>query len=248
MKAQVSIAALVLTGVAGLTGSGHAAAPPADATAAQRGAPLIEQMVVFRDGEVVSGRVPAKPAVAIVDSRRCAVAARTALATLLRADPGPVGFHDYGDCSRRAADSSGLFVRAIRGQRNRAQDGWVYKVGRELATAGAADPAGPFGDGRLKAGQRVLWFYCRQRAAGTCQRSLEVDTAVDGRRLSVTVTGYDDAGEGVAVGGAKVVAGDARATTGADGKATLTLERGSHRVHAVKRGAIRSFGKRVEIG
>ena len=247
MKAQVSIAAVVLVGAVGLAASGHAAPPP-DATAAQKGAPLIEQMVVFRDGDVVTGRVRAKPAVAKVDGRRCAVAARTALATLLRADPGRIGFHDYGDCSSRAADSAGLFVKSIRGERNRAQDGWVYKVGRRLATAGAADPAGPFGDGRLKGGQRVLWFYCRQLEAGTCQRSLEIETAVDGRRLSVTVTGYDDAGDGVTVKGAAVVAGDERATTQADGSATLTLDRGSYRVHATRRGASRSFAKRVRIG
>lgn len=246
MKAQVSIAA-VLIGAAGLAASGHAVAPPA-ATTAQQGALRIEQMVVFRGEAVVGGRVSAKPTVAIVDGRRCAVAARTALATLLRADPGRIGFHDYGDCSSRAADSAGLFVKSIRGERNRGQDGWVYKVGRKLATAGAADPAGPFGDGRLRAGQRILWFYCRQLAAGTCQRSLEIETAVDGRRLSVTVTGYDDAGDGVAVRGAEVVAGEERATTGADGGATLTLDRGGYSVHATKRGASRSFARRVKIG
>lgn len=252
MKTQVSIAAVVLTGAAALAASGNAATSR-DAAAAQQGAPRIEQMIVFRSGAVVSGRAAAKPTVAIVDGRRCAVAARTALAALLRVDPGRIGFHDYGDCSNRAADSAGLFVKSIRGERNRAQDGWVYKVGRKLATAGAADPAGPFGDGRLKAGQRVLWFYCRQLAAGTCQRSLEIDTAVDGRRLAVTVMGYDDAGDGVAVKGATVVAageaatGGERATTGADGSATLTLDRGSYRVHATKRGVSRSFGKRVEI-
>jgi hypothetical protein len=246
MKARVSIAMAVLTGAACLAASGQAAAP-SDAGAARQGALRIEQMVVFRSGKVVSGRVPAKPVAATVDGRRCAVAARTPLATLLHADPGPIGFHDYGACSRRAADGVGLFVRSIRGERNRGQDGWVYKVGRRTATAGAADPSGPFGDGRLRWGQRVVWFYGLYRDAGF-QRSLEIDTAVDGRRLSVTVTGYDDGGDGVAVAGAKVRAGAARATTDADGRATLTLERGSHRVHAEKRGAIRSFAKRVRIG
>ena len=210
-------------------------------------AAVISQMVLFPGGDVVRERVVAKPAVATVDGSRCAVAARTAMATLLRADPGRIGFHDYGDCSNRAADSAGLFVESIRDARNRAQDGWVYKVGRRLATAGAADPAGPFGDGRLRAGQRVLWFYCRQREAGTCQRSLEIEAAVDGRRLSVTVTGYDDAGDGVAVRGATVVAGDRRASTDADGRATLTLKPGRYWVHAIKRGTSRSFSERVTI-
>jgi hypothetical protein len=243
MKAQVSIAAVVATGAAALAAGGQAVP-----STAQGGVPFVEQMVLFPGGDVVRGRVAAKPATAIVDGRRCAVAARTALAALLRADPGRIGFHDYGDCSSRAADSAGLFVRSVRGERNRAQDGWVYKVGRELATAGAADPAGPFGDGRLRAGQRVLWFYCRQRAAGTCQRSLEIDATGGGRRVSVTVTGYDDAGDGVEIEGATVVAGDVRATTDADGEATLTLDRGRHRIHAVKRGASRSFAERVTIG
>jgi hypothetical protein len=211
-------------------------------------AAVISQMVLFPGGDVVRDRVAAKPAVATVDGRRCAVAAKTAMATLLRADPGRVGFHDYGDCSGRAADSAGLFVESIRGERNRAQDGWVYKVGRRLATAGAADPAGPFGDGRLRAGQRVLWFYCRQRSAGTCQRSLEIDTAVEGRQLSVTVTGYDDAGDGVTVKGATVVVGDQRASTDADGRATLRLKPGRHWVYAAKRGTSRSFAERVTIG
>jgi hypothetical protein len=247
MKTQVSIAAVVMTGVAALAASGNIA-PAQVVAAAQDGAPRIEQMIVFRSGAVVSGRVTPRSTVARVDGRRCAVAARTAMAALLRADPGPIGFHDYGDCSSRAADGAGLFVRSIRGERNRAQDGWVYKVGRKLATAGAADTAGPFGDGRLKAGQRVLWFYCRQLATGTCQRSLEVDTTVDGRRLSVTVVGYDDAGDGVAVEGATVVAGDERTRTGAGGSATMTLDRGSYRVYATKRGATRSFARRVKIG
>jgi hypothetical protein len=247
MRTQVSIAAVVLTGVAALPASGNAAAAEVVAAGPQ-GAPRIEQMIVFRSGAAVSGRVTPKPTMAVVDGRRCAVAARTAMAALLRVDPGPIGFHDYGDCSSRAADSAGLFVESIRGERNRAQDGWVYKVGRKLATAGAADPAGPFGDGRLKAGQRVLWFYCRQLAAGTCQRSLEIDTEIDGRRLSVTVTGYDDAGKGRAVKDATVVAGDKRARTGEGGSATLTLDRGSYRVYATKRGATRSFARRVNVG
>lgn len=211
-------------------------------------AAVISQMVLFPGGDVVRDRVAAKSAVATVDGRRCAVAARTAMATLLRADPGRIGFHDYGDCSSRAADSAGLFVESIRGKRNRARDGWVYKVGRRLATAGAADPAGPFGDGRLRAGQRVLWFYCRQRSAGTCQRSLEIDTAVEGRRLSVKVTGYDDAGDGVAVKGATVVVGGRRESTDADGRATLRLKPDRHWVYAAKRGMSRSFAERVKIG
>lgn len=246
MKAQLSIAAALTVGAAGLFATAQAA-PPLDASASQGAAPRVRQMVVFGDGSVVGGRVRAKPTSATVDGRRCAIAARTALATLLRSEPGRIRFHDYGECSRRPADSAGLFVRSIRDERNRGRDGWVYKLGRKLATAGAADPTGPFGDGRLKAGQRVLWFYCRQLATGTCQRSLEVETAVEGRRLSVEVTGYDDAGDGIAVKGATVRAVGKVARTDTDGTATLSLARGRHRVHATKRGAIRSFVERVRI-
>ena len=73
------------------------------------------------------------------------------------------------------------------------------------------------------------------------------ETTVEGPRLLVTVTGYDDSGDGIAVAGATVRAGSERAQTDGDGKATLTLERGRYLVHAVKRGAIRSFAKRVII-
>ncbi|HEX2070580.1 MAG TPA: hypothetical protein VHF90_02910 [Thermoleophilaceae bacterium] len=246
MKAQVSSAVVLLGGIAAFATGAHAGPSP-DATATLTGAPRIEQMVVFRSGAAIERRVSAKRATAKVGDRLCSIAARTPMATLLRADPGPIRFRDYGNCSRRAADGVGLFVTSIRGERNRGQDGWVYKVGRELGTAGAADPAGPFGDGRLKAGQRVLWLYCRQRSTGSCQRSLEIDTSVDGRELAVKVTGYDDGGNGVAVAGATAIAGDERATTDGEGGATLTLKPGSYRVRAAKRGAIRSFSERVTI-
>lgn len=246
MKAQVSSAVLVLAGVAVLATNAHGSAH-ATAIAPAKGAPLIDQMVVFRSGKVVEGHVRAERTSVTVGKRACGVAAATALAALVRSDPGPIGFHDYGDCSRRPADSSGLFVRAIRGERNRSQDGWVYKVGRKLATAGAADPAGPFGRGRLRAGDDVVWFYCRQFSTGSCQRSLEASTEFDGGRVTVTVRGYDDAGEGIEIAGATVHAGRKRTTTDGEGRATLTLARGRHEVYATKKGTIRSFDKKVTI-
>jgi len=246
MKAQVSTAAVALAGAAALVASAQGMAAPG-ATVAQEGVPKIDQLVVFRSGAVVEKKVAAKRTMVKVGRRDCVVASATALAALVRAKPGPIAYHDYGSCSRKPADSAGLFVKAMRGERNRAQDGWVYKVGRKLATAGAADPSGSFGSGRLRSGDDVVWFYCRQLTSGTCQRSLEIDTAVDGDELSVTVTGYDDAGDGTAVAGAAVRAGGERATTDADGKATLSLERGRHAVYAAKKGTIRSFAKRVKI-
>jgi hypothetical protein len=246
MKAQVSSAVLVLAGAAVLATTAQGSAERT-AVASAKGAPLIDQMVVFRSGKVVEGPARAERTTVTVGKRACGVAAATALAALVRSDPGPIGFHDYGNCSRRPVDSAGLFVKAIRGERNRAQDGWVYKVGRKLATAGAADPAGPFGSRRLRAGNDVVWFYCRQFSTGTCQRSLEVATEFDAGRVTVTVRGYDDAGEGMEIAGATVHAGGKTATTDGEGRATLALGRGRHEIHATKKGAIRSFGKRLTI-
>jgi hypothetical protein len=247
MKAQMSSAVLVLAGVAVLAASAHGVGDVTTMTAA-KGAPPIDQMVVFRSGKVlVDEGYRAKRTTATVSKRTCGIAAATAMAALVRSDPGPIGFHDYGDCTRRPADSAGLFVKAIRGERNRAQDGWVYKVGRKLATAGAADPAGSFGSGRLRSGADVIWFYCRQFSTGSCQRSLELETEFDGGRLTVTVRGYDDAGDGVEIAGATVHAGGETAKTDAGGQAALTLKRGRHDVYAAKQGAIRSFTKRVTI-
>ena len=96
-----------------------------------------------------------------------------------------------------ARDGGGLFVGSIRGDVNRGQNGWVYKVGRRAATAGAADPSGPFGRGRLRTGQRVTWFYCRLRDGG-CQRTLELKLRAEAGAVVATVRGYDDEGHGVA--------------------------------------------------
>ncbi len=246
MKAQLSSAALVLAGAVVLAASAHGSTNT-KVSAAAKGAPLIDQMVVFRSGKVVEGRARAERTTVKIGKRSCGVAAATPLAALLRSKPGPIGFHDYGDCSRRPADSAGLFVKAMRGERNRAQDGWVYKVGRKLATAGAADPAGPFGNGRLRAGDDVVWFYCRQFATGTCQRTLEATTEFDAGRVTVTVRGYDDAGEATEIAGATVHAGRKTATTDGEGRATLTLGRGRHEIYATKKGTIRSFDEKLTI-
>src|SRR6476469_4270353 len=103
MKAQVSSAALVLAGAALLAPSAHGSAQ-ATAVASAQGAPLIDQMVAFQSGKVVDKRVRAERTTATVGKRACGVAAATALAALVRSDPGSIGFHDYGDCSRRPAD------------------------------------------------------------------------------------------------------------------------------------------------
>ena len=136
-------------------------------------------------------------------------------------------------------------MTAIGDDRNRGQRGWVYKVGRRAATAGAGDIAGPFGNGRLRAGQRVTWFYCLR--AGDCQRTLEVRARPAAGGIEAAVRAYDDAGDGVPVEGARVSAGGVTAVTAADGRAQLALPTGTYRVTARKDGLVRSFTERVEV-
>ena len=216
------------------------------ASPAAAAAPVVEQMVVFRDGDAVTRTVTATEARVRVGRRRCTVGEGTALAALVRSRVGRLGLVDYGSCSMRARDSVGLFVRSIKGERNRGQDGWVYKVGRRGATAGAGDPSGALGRGRLKPGQRVTWFYCRLRDGG-CQRTLTVDARPEPGAVSVTVRGYDDEGRGVPVAGATVTAGSASAVSGADGSARLALPAGRHRLVAERDGLVRSFPERVVV-
>ena len=213
---------------------------------AEAAVPKIRQLVVFRDGSATSDTVSTRAARVRVEGRRCVAGDGTALAALVRSRPGRIGLRDFGACSLRPRDGGGLFVRSIRGDRNRAQHGWVYKVGRRAATAGAADPAGPLGRGRLRAGQRVTWFYCRLRDGG-CQRTLELSWRAEPGALVTTVRGYDDDGRGVPVEGATVRAGGAEALTDATGEARLALPAGRHRAVAEKPGLVRSFAERVEV-
>jgi hypothetical protein len=233
----VSRRALIGIGVATLL----LAAPSADAAA-----PTVRQLVVFRSGDAVTRTVTAGRVLVRVRGRRCAAGDGTALAALVRSRPGRLRLRDFGSCSRRPRDGAGLFVSAIGPDRNRGQNGWVYKVGRRSATAGAADPSGPFGRGRLRSGQRVTWFFCRLRGGG-CQRTLEVRANAEPGGLVATVRGYDDEGRGVAVEGATVSAGGASALTGPDGSARLALPAGAYRVVASKSGLVRSFAERAEV-
>jgi hypothetical protein len=228
---------LVLAAVVGtlLCGVPAEAAPPA-----------VRQMVVFRDGTALTDTVSTRATRVRVEGRRCAVGSATALAALVRSRPGRLRLRDFGACSRRPRDGGGLFVQAIGPDANRGQDGWVYKVGRRAATAGAADPSGPFGRGRLRAGQRVTWYYCRLRRGG-CQRTLELRARAEPGALVATVRGYDDEGRGVAVAGATVSAGGSTALTGPNGVARLPLPSGRYRVVAEKAGMVRSFAERVEV-
>ncbi len=218
--------------------------PEAPAAAAKP--PQVKQLVAFKSGRVVEKGVRASATRVRVEGRRCAVGAGTALASLVAARPGRIGLADYGSCTTRPRDAGGLYVRSIRSERARGLSGWVYKVGRRLATAGAADPAGAFGNGRLRAGRRVTWFYCRIRNA-SCQRTLGAAPEGEAGGATVTVRGYDDDGKGVPVAGATVSTGGAQAVTDAAGRATLALAPGAYRVRAHKRGLVPSFRERVIV-
>ena len=213
---------------------------------AEAAAPKIRQLVVFRDGTATSETVSTRATRVRVEGRRCTAGDGTALAGLVRSRPGRIRLRDFGACSARPRDGAGLFVQGIRGNRNRGQNGWVYKVGRRAATAGAADPGGPLGRGRLRAGQRVTWFYCRLREGG-CQRTLELTWRAEPGTLVATVRAYDDDARGVPVEGATVRAGDAEALTDAAGMASLALPPGRYRAVAEKPGLVRSFAERVEV-
>jgi len=134
--------------------------------------------------------------------------------------PPYFALRDYGRCGKRAADAASLYVRRIGPDRGAGPNGWVYKVRRKVPGAAAGDPAGV----RLRAHERVLWFYCRMGAHG-CQRTLELTVpgaAAAGAQLTATVRGYDDNGRGVAIADATVALAGATTQTGAGGAATLT--------------------------
>ncbi len=217
------------------------ASPPAAVAAA----PKVQQLVVFRDGQALQKMTGTGTTTVRVRARRCTAGGGTALAALVRSRPGTLRLRDFGRCSTRPSDSAGLLVTGIRTDRNRGQRGWVYKVGHRAATAGAGDTGGPFGRGRLRAGQRVTWFYCLR--AGDCQRTLGVKTSSTAGGVVATVRGYDDAGDGVPVEGASVSAGGVTGLTGADGRVQLALVSGTHRLVARKDGLVRSFSERVEV-
>lgn len=236
--------ALLSVGVAALV----AGAGPSVAPARSLAGP--EVMVVGRTAVLAGPSGVRAPATRVrVGGRRCRIAANTPVAFLaaLRRSGGPsFRLRDYGSCSSRLRDAGGLYVSRIGREGARGRAGWVYKVGRRVSSLGAADPKVAVGRGK-----RVLWFWCR--SASNCQRTLEVSAparADPGQSVAVVVRGYDDSGRGVAVAGAEVALGDARATTDADGRATLTApaQTGSHAITATRPGLVRSFPRWIAVG
>ena len=207
-------------------------------------APRVDQLVVFRNGDAKSETVGTKPVRARAGDRRCRIPRATPLAALVRSKVAKLRLLDFsGSC-----DPSTLFVQRIGPNRNRGQSGWVYKVGNRQGTTAASDPSGPFGTGRLDRRVRVTWFYCVFEAGG-CQRTLALRARDEGGgTVTVRVSAYDDEGRGARLADATVRAGAVTATTDANGVATLTLPAGTHRLHARKRGHVRSFNERVVVG
>jgi hypothetical protein len=235
--------------------SGHAGASAASRS--RHPAAKVTVMVVGRDGVLLGPRVVRLRAARIrVAGKRCALPAATPLSALAAAlAPSSVDFHvrDFGSCSKHGRDSAQLFVDRIADERNTGSDGWVYKVGRRAGSAGAADPGGPFGHGRLQGGRRLLWFYCRLDSGnGRCQRTLVVRAlrggGAPGERLSVTVRGYDDDGRGRREEGVSLTLGGSASVTGADGRAALTLPAsGRYLLEASKPGLVPAFPVAVRV-
>jgi hypothetical protein len=247
MRRALAIAALA----ASLGGAALAAAP----AGALVFSPRVTVMVTGRYRVLHAPvSVLARPAT-VYAGRRCVVSQGTALAALAATHVFR-GFHlvDYGSCSLRPLDASGLFVNRIGTDYNAGRNGWVYKVDTRSATNGAADLSGPFGRGRLRTGQRVTWFYCYMQPTGSCQRTLSVLVAAPrfapGAPVPVAVRGYDDLGRSVAVAGAFVSIAGAGALTAADGTATLTAPATAGRplISAVHAGMVPAFPVAVTVG
>jgi hypothetical protein len=210
-------------------------------------APAVDVMVVGRERVLhAPAEVRLKERAVTAGGRRCRVGAATPLSALaaLRLR---LQIRDYARCGRNPRAAAGLYVRSVNGERERGDEGWVYKVGRTASTLGAGDTSR-----RLRDGGRVTWFWCVR--AGDCQRTLEVSprraTAAPGTPLRVTVRGYDDLGRGAPVSGAAVRLGPATAVTAADGTATLTApaQTGDLPLEAEREGMVPAFPGEVRVG
>jgi hypothetical protein len=227
---------------------GAAAALAVVAAAPAQASPRVEQLVAFEKGDAEQRLVKAVGTKVRVGGKRCAVGSGTALAALLRSGLTGIRLQDYGSCSSRPADAAGLYVARIRKDSARGLSGWVYKVGNKVATTGAGDRSGPFGNGLLKPGARVTWFYCHMRTNG-CQRTLAIKPeALGGGEVRVTVRAYDDRGKARRATGATVHVGAVTAKTDSNGVATLTTSPGmTTGVYAESSGMVRSFQEPVDV-
>jgi hypothetical protein len=201
------------------------------APVAEAAGPRVRAMVVGRSGDVVAGVKSVR--LDAFRTGRCRIGSGLPLGALqaLR-----VSWRARGGCESK-------YVFQVGRARAGGQQGWVYKVGTRSGTAAATDPSGPFGNGRIRSGAEVVWFWCRR--ALRCQRSLKVTgerRVRVGRTLRVRVRGYDDFGRSRVVRGARVSVGRARVRTNRRGLATIRMaRRGLFRLRASKRGLVPAF-------
>ena len=206
------------------------------AAGAAAASPTIEMMVIGKTRTLLAPRsVIVRATTVKIGRRRCRVAAGTALAALIDARAKPRVTNVAG------CDPASMFVTKVGPDANRGIAGWQYKIGHTSPSFSAGSTSG-----RLRRGQQVLWFWCAR--ANACQRTLAISVASD--RLTgiqrVTVTGYDDNGHGVKVGGATVhIDATTTVTTGRDGTATFSVVPGRHTLYASKPGLIQSFPQTV---
>jgi hypothetical protein len=258
----LAIAIAAITAIAAGAGA-DARAPASSRTAAA--APTVQSMVVGIGGKLLSPAraIAASASTVRVGRKSCAVAAGTPLAVLaaLQHAGGPrFALRDYGHCGSSPRDSAELFLDSLGGESNSGQNGWEYKVDGLAGSAGAADPSGPTGNGRLlRSGQRVLWFWCVSSASG-CERTLEASVSpasvAPGGAITVSVRGYDDEGHAAAVSDALVTiagshsnSGAPSASTGSDGTVALTAPTtpGRYELTATRSGLVPSFPQAVVV-
>ena len=208
------------------------AAAPADAAG-----PRVRAMLVGTSGNVVAGVKQVR-----LDGfrhRDCRIARGLPLGAL----------HFLGVSYRTRGGCDSLYVFQVGGTRAGGAKGWVYKVGTRSGTAAADDPTGPFGNGRIRSGAEVVWFWCRR--ALNCQRSLKVTgerRVRRGGRLRVRVRGYDDFGRSRVIRRALVTVGRARVRTNRRGLATVRMRRrGLFRLRATKRGLVPAFPIAIRV-
>ena len=201
------------------------------APVAEAAGPRVRAMVVGRSGDVVAGVKSVH--LDAFRQGRCRVGRGLPLGVL----------HELRVPYRARGGCESLYVFQVGGARERGRGGWVYKVGTRGGTAAASDPTGPFGNGRIRSGAEVVWFWCRR--ALRCQRSLKVTgerRVRVGRTLRVRVRGYDDYGRSRVIRGARVSVGRARVRTNRRGLATIRMaRRGLFRLRAARRGLVPAF-------
>jgi hypothetical protein len=195
---------------------------------ARAATPRVQAMVVGKGGWTVG---PRTVSVASLRVGSCRLRAGLPIG-VLRALGQP--FKARGGCSA-------LYVSRVRGDAEKGAGGWVYKVGRRLPGRSASDPAG-----RLKSGQKVLWFWCKQ--AGACNRTLSTSGRASNGRMRITVTAYDDFGRGRRVSAATVIVREVGTSTrrtfrtATDGTVLVPVSRGKrYRVDSRRGGVIRGF-------